>query len=288
MPIDNDSYVIDASVVDVAGTVNAALAGYRSVRIAATGRLKAPINVPPNRTLYSEGMNYLIKEFNGPMIVMDGSSEVIGLLLEGDGADYDGPGIVLPANTSQQSVERVRVMRTRGIAIDCTAVGAGTSASFEKCTLQRHNPTLPAMVLPGDDAGIVGLRRVNNCRGAGGMLIDLAGSNYTKMSHCDTVGIAMSEAATYASFIDNRLAVPLGTTLDVHGANHGFLMNATVAKVRFMPDAYGCTYSLDNRDGGVELVLGCSENTFSRPANAPPIVDNSGNDTNRVVVTSAI
>jgi hypothetical protein len=292
MPVDFDSFTLGPGDGDAAPLINAAYSqGYTSVRVVGTLTVRSPIRIPQNRILYSEGPQYIQKGFNGPMCIMESWSEMMGLFWLGNGGTYDGPGILCEANTARQVIARTRITDMRGPCVDMSGFAAGAYASIgggELCLMQRNDFTLPAIVLPADEPGTTGVRRIVGISGGGSKLIDLGGSNVTMLQNCDTYRIEMGARCRYGLFLSNRFAIPAGEVMVVRGSNHRFGFNTTSERVHFSVEAIGCSYEANNYDAGVVFDVGTTYNVVGHMALVPAPIDNSGNDLNRVEVTVAI
>jgi hypothetical protein len=289
---DFDSAVVGPSGGDDAIAVNNAFAaGAPSVRVIGSLNIYSPIIVPDYSLLYAESRLYITKQFDGPMCVLGSWAETYGINWEGNGGAYDGAGILCKENTVRQQLSQTRIMRCRGPCIDMSAYAAGAYSSIgggELCLIQRYDITLPAIVLPSDEPGTTGVRRILACSGGGGKLVDLAGSNVTEMSFCDTYRLDMSPECRYAVLTHNRFAIPGGEVFKVRGTNHRFGFNTTSQAVHFTADAMGCEYEATNYDAGIVLEQNTQYHQIGYMPLVPAPIDNSGNDTNRVEVTQSI
>ena len=146
---DFESATVGPSGGDDAVAINSALAsGAPSVRVVGNLNIASPIVIPEYKSLYAESPLYIFKQFNGPMLIMKSWSTTYGILWEGNGDAYSGPGILCEANTSRQQMGRFRVMRCRGPCIDMSAYAAGAYCSIgggDLCLIQRNNLALPAI-----------------------------------------------------------------------------------------------------------------------------------------------
>lgn len=281
MATDFDAYVAVPTGGDDAPQINNAFMSYQSVRVAGPLKLRSAINLPANKQLYAECDQYITKEYNGPMLVMGEWSKTSGILWEGNGLNYTGPGIKVVNSTLRQEIKSTRVMRCEGACLDMSEYAAGGYCNVSDCMFQRQNLALPAIVLCVGEAGTQGVRRFSYCSGGGGMLIDLAASNVTTVAHCDTYRVLMGPNSRYAKLIDNRFAIPSGEVLHVRGSNHRFSLNTTSEKVVFTSEAIGSEYDASNYDNGVVLEFNTWYNRVGRMILSPEIVDNSGNTSNQ-------
>lgn len=289
---DFESAVVGPTGGDDAQAVNNAFAsGVPSVRVVGNLNIYSPILVPDYGLLYAESRLYITKQFSGPMCVLGSWAETYGINWEGNGGAFAGPGILCEENTLRQQLSRTRIMRCAGPCVDMSAYAAGAYASIgggELCLLQRYDITLPAIALPNDEPGTTGVRRILACSGGGGKLIDLAGSNVTEMSFCDTYRLDMSAHCRYAVLTHNRFAIPAGEVFNIRGTNHRFGFNTTSQAVHLAADAMGVEYEATNYDAGVVLDHGTQYNEIGYMPLVPAPIDNSGNDTNRIVMTQPL
>jgi hypothetical protein len=276
----HDVGIFEGGDVDAGREITAMFRDYRTVRIVGTTFVRSPIDCSAgDRRLVSQSMQYIVQDCNGPMFIMGPYCETIGLSWLGRPEDYDGSFILCPPDSGRQFIGRGHYMRTKGPCIDMSGHAAGNYSTIADCLIQRADLS-PAIVLPKVEQGTIGVRRIVNCSGAGGVLLDLANSNVTKMEQCDTAGVLFGEGSSYATFIDNRLA---GNRYDVRGTNHRFGYNTSSAIIHFGSGG-GHVYPKTNYDAGRVLEPGTMYNDIDRNPSCPATVDYSGNVSNRVIV----
>jgi hypothetical protein len=279
MEVDHDDYLATASGGDDGAELTRAFRDYRTVRVVGTLYIRTPIDCSVgDRRLICDSMQYIVQDGPGPMFVMGPYCETYGLSWIGVPDKFDGSLILCPPDTGRQRIGHGHYMRSRGPCIDMSGHAAGNYSTVADSLIQRADLS-PAIVLPTEEQGTIGVRRIMNCSGAGGVLLDLANSNVTKMTECDTAGVIFGEGSRYATLIDNRLA---GRRYDVRGTNHRFALNTSSAEIHFTGSGGGHVYTQDNYDAGRALDPGATNNVVERHPSCPATVDNSGNATNRI------
>lgn len=272
---------------DDAAAINAAFVSAPAVRVVGTLNLRSTITVPPYKALFAESRQTLTKQFDGPMCVLGEWASTSLLRWEGAGGSFDGAGILCVANSTGQTIENTWVLQTRGACVDMSATAAGSYCTITGGLYQRYDRTLAAIVLPADEPGTIGVRRILGVSARGYKLIDLAGSNVTQMHYCDTYRLDMSARCRYLVATGNRFAIPAGEVLNIRGSNHRFGFNTTSQQVHFTADALGCLYQSSNYDAGVVLQPGTQSNQIGHMLLVPAPVNTSGNATNAIEVTAS-
>jgi hypothetical protein len=234
MPYDFDSPVIDASHFDAGAEINAVLRDHDNARIAGDWlNVRTTIWLNAYKELYCETPSTLLKQFNGPILVMrsGGFQKLDGTLGFNGQANvgFTGDNIYVEPGGGWQKFNSIRSTNCNGYAVHMEQAHAGHMASFYDCLLQCADRARGGLKLPESEPTTGGVRRLVVCSGGGAMLCDIAGSNVTMMIACDTYDFRFGEASNYGVFVANRFAMPY--PLHVRGWNHRFLGNVTSHQV---------------------------------------------------------
>jgi hypothetical protein len=286
MPTEHDIFIAPSGTsVDA---INAALVSHMAVRCVGTQYWDKTVVIPEQRVLKCEAPTYVLKNHsNGPLITQNGYSAIEGrFLMEGNG--HTGDAVFWPADTGHQEIRGAQIMRFAGYCINATAAWAGFECVVTDVKAQRTNLALPAIGLPEDEGGTRGIRRFQNCKGLGGFLLDIAGSNVTIMDNCSTYGFRMTNRARYAHITGNRLAMPSGVPLVVDGENNTLQDNSIGAVVNFGGTALGNQYLNNTEWYNITLMPGASYNALLLGPLASAIIDNSGNNLNKIATWALI
>jgi hypothetical protein len=273
MPVlEHDTYVFADGAS--AESIRDALKDYPRVRLAGSQRLKGGIIVvPPHKILCTEARHYLIRDdANGPLITLDSDSALEGRFLWHSNG-HDGAGIKMPGGTSRQEVNGSIFMEYIGLCLDLSEPEAGHECNVQRVQAQRSAPEHPGILLPEDEVGTRGIRRFEDCQGAGGRLIALRGCNVTLLSECSTRGdLWMTDKARQCLIEQCRLALLPNESLSIRGVNHVIMQNQISAAAYI----FGSGTVYWNYDGGRYLMPGATGHTVLGMGNVAPTVDWSG------------
>ena len=226
--------------------------------------------VPLRKQLCGNGTSTVLKKnANGPILDMRELSTLQDLRLDGDGANYTGPGIqintgdntIIMEENGFQTVERVEISDTESYCVDYDTPNRGTQSQLVSCRFSTHNNVAAAVRWP-DEPATFGNRIITRCFALSTDLVDVNAADNGDITMCTIAGgsggiifpSGTTNPATKLRIIGNRLA----SKLTVRGANHVILGNV-------------CGEDIELASGAVNNILGA--NNFASGKN---YIDNSG------------
>jgi len=226
-------------------------------------------------TISGDGPKSIFKKgFNGDMISLGLKSELTGLYLDGNGANFTGRGVIIETGSGgdgYQNIHDMTIFDTASHCIEYTTLGAGFASRIVNCRLGVYNrPAIYAVKYPTGPGSDNGPRILALCQTLG-PLCDIGGSaelhitgNIGGGDVGDTVAsIAMNSNSLYAVVAGNSFVA--NTPIAVTGDRHTFGVNMTRAG-----------YTLEA--GATNCVMGASQSTT-----ADTDLDNSGSITNSIM-----
>ncbi len=249
-------------------TINFALATGKSVNIGAgTFFIASMLNCGTGQVLYGSGSESTIlqKHFNGDLLTMGTGCQIVDLTLEGDGANYTGRNVVIPANTNRQKGRDFRIINSAGYAIEYTDISSGSQDSWVCGDIDRLNGTTPGnysvkLVDASTSGGGAAPHTYANIQTDGALFADLGGGSFF-VTNSYTGGYKFSDNTADVHITGGRIRGAAGETMTIKGSGN------TITGVTLWP----------------QVILGTGTNYIhlgDMVYNNPPIIDNSGSTAN--------
>lgn len=202
------------------------------------------------------------KGFNGDMLSLGLKSELTGVYLDGNGANFTGRGVIIETGSGGdgwQNIHDCTILDTQSYCIEYTAVGAGWMSRIVNVRLGVYNrPATYAIKYPADPGGTDnGPRLISNCVTLG-PLVDIAGSK-----GCNIIGNMAGEDAsqTVPSVTmnsDSVRAVAIGNTFEcntpvqIKGDRHVFIANVMRDGYSLEAGATNCIVGFTYTTGSID------------------------------------
>lgn len=220
-------------------------------------------------TFKGDGDCSVIKKlFNGDMVNLGKRSQIHDLVLDGNGANFTGRGVIMSTggvdHSSWRHLKRCNIINMQGYPVEYTAAIAGYGSVIEHCTLESLNGALAAVKYPAAETN--GNRRQLSCN-TSGPVAETAGVNNLLIFDNDGAPPIMSASTVKARIIGNRFPFSAPTpTWTVDGVD---------------------TYASGNQVGSSGIVFAATLNNSTYADNsdmgaAPTITDNAPGASNRI------
>lgn len=227
----------------------------RKARIVNSHTITSKITVPANVDIEGNAAfgRYMTLGFNGDMFDVNGGSRFENLGVVGAGATYTGRGFhVIDGN--DQMFDRCLVYDFASPCIEYDNA-KGARSKIDRCFLQRHTLTDPAIVYPSTDGSSTN-RTVESCNTGGATLASLGAADNIRIINCDFTNIVFTSSTKKVVAVGNRItngAVPV--TVDVLGQDHVFTGNVfsgavTIGATTTHFDDSNITTSISDTTGG--------------------------------------
>lgn len=170
--------------------------------------------------IYGDGPQTIIRKgFNGDMLSLGLKSELTGVFLDGNGANFTGRGIVIETGgggDGWQNIHDLTILDTESHCVEYTAIGAGWGSRIVNCRLGIYDrPAVYAVKYCDDPPGGStdnGPRILALCQTLG-PLADIAGSSECMIVDCLGGEDLAQTIATLAMNANSHLAVIQGNSL---------------------------------------------------------------------------
>jgi len=191
----DDAPAINAAFITSGGSVQLGCEPYKQATL---------IIVPTNAKLSGQGRCTVIKKIaNGDMLELGYGASITDLILDGDGSNYTGRGIVIRANHHYQTISKVHI-NSNDYPLHFESPDAGSNAIVENCFITRWPSLLSYSIkLPDDISG--GNRTFRNVQSSGGAGIDNAGAYNTILDRVNMAYIAMNDNSRTFIVVNSRL-----------------------------------------------------------------------------------
>lgn len=198
---------VPSSGGDDAPMINAALIANCTVQLGSeTYHQASIITIPQNCLLNGQGRSTKIsKTANTDMIDLKYGASITNMVLDGDGDNFTGRGIVIRDGQHYQRIYNTHV-NANGYAVEMEATDAGSHLEIENAFMSRYpNLSQYAIKLPDADSVTGGNRTIRNVRSSGGGGVDVAGAHNTMLDRVNMAYIHMGGTSITVQLINSRI-----------------------------------------------------------------------------------